>query len=75
MGAIVYGCPGIIWGVEPIQPISNAPEGSRVRLRLRARGPATAFVRTSRGIAEHWLFDNHDGTWRLSEPRGINHRL
>ena len=55
----------IVFGVPPsIKPVSNLPIGAKLRLRLRNRDYARAFVRTSGGVQE-WFLRDKGAHWEL----------
>lgn len=61
-----------IFGVQSVRPITNLPDGARVRLRLRAEEFATAYVRYGNRIERWGLRDSLDGTWMLDLKHGEN---
>ena len=72
MSAIMLGdCSGI-WGVVEPKPLKGFPEG-RVKLRLRNKDFARAFVKTSNGIRS-FIIAEQDGFWIPKWEQGSNHR-
>jgi hypothetical protein len=70
--AVYYG-ERAVYGVMEPKPISNLPDGAKVRLRLRAKRLGIAVVRTGNKTSK-WILGNNGETWSLLFEEGANVR-
>lgn len=64
-----------VFGAVSAKPITNLPEGAKVRIRLRDEEFAAAYVRYQNRIEQWALRDNLDGTWALAFVQASNVRV
>lgn len=69
----------VIYGMQPMKPIVNLPKFAKVRIRLRAKDVARAFVKYPDRI-EHWIIVPANGLlncqfWKLDVKQGENRRI
>jgi len=62
----------MVWGVTQVKPIVPKPEGL-VKVKMRQRDVAQAFVRTDHGV-ERWYLANDGDHWVLAVKIGENYR-
>ena len=62
----------IVYGVRDIKPISNLPEGAKVRIRMRPKALALAYVKHGGAVTCWGLQEDSGGDWILGLKMGQN---